>query len=220
MEEKTQVEGQKQLQEQDFIGYRVQKYEDGKFRWIYELNLFKNPGIFFLIWKIFFFVMLGIFAVMIIADLISWPEEFPERLWSGLKIFGYILLGMTAIVGISYLIYAAMMRGKYIVAFEMDEAGVNHAQIPAQAKKAQKLGEAVTLIGIARGSLSTIGAGMNSQRTEMYSDFSKVRKVKARPAFHTIKVNAPLNHNQVYAAKEDFEFVKDFIISHCPNLKK
>ena len=222
MEDYNQVEKreQEQLREQDFIGFRVKKDEDGKYRWIYELSLFKNPGLFLLIWKIFFFVILGIFAFMIIIDLFTWPEEFPERLWNSLKILGYFMIGMTVLVGISYLIYAAIMNGKYVVAFEMDENGIYHRQIPVQAKKAKKLGQAVMLGGILRGDLTMTGVGLNSQRTEMYSDFSKVRKVKARPAFHTIKVNAPLNHNQVYAQKEDFDFVKEFIIAHCPKLKK
>ena len=33
-----------------------------------------------------------------------------------------------------------------------------------------------------------------------------------------IKVNGLLTHNQVYAAPEDLDFVKNYIISHCPRL--
>ena len=61
---------------------------------------------------------------------------------------------------------------------------------------------------------------MNATRTEMYSDFSKTRKVKSYPRRNLIKVNGLLSRNQVYAMSEDFEFVKDYIISHCENLKK
>lgn len=190
---------------------------DGKYRWTYEMSLFKNPTIFLLIWKIFFFIFLGVFAVVNISDFIKWG---PEKALENLPVLGYLLLGMTAVVGLGYLIYAAIMGGKYIVEFEMDEKGIKHKQTPSQAKKAQKLGRITMIAGAASGSIGTIGAGMNAQRTEMYSEFAKVRKVKACPHRHLIKVNEFLEHNQIYAAKEDFEFVKDYIISHCSNIKR
>ena len=37
------------------ISNNITLCNDGKYRWIYEMSLFKNPTIFFLIWKIFFF---------------------------------------------------------------------------------------------------------------------------------------------------------------------
>ena len=199
---------------------RVTLYPDGKYRWTYEMSLFKNPTVFFLIWKIFFFIILGIFAVITVIDAVEWSGEFGGRALENLKLFGIVAGGMTALVGISYLIYAAMMGGKYIVDFEMDGYGVKHAQTPAQAKKAKKIGQAAALTGAATGNWGAVGAGINAQRTEMYSDFAKVRRVKAYPRRGLIKVNALLGRNQVYAQKDDFEFVRDFIISHCPDLKK
>ena len=154
-----------------------------------------------------------------IIDAVEWPAEFGSRILETLKIMGYFLIGMTVIVVVSYLIYAAVMGGSYIVEFEMDGKGISHRQIASQAKKARKIAAATVVAGLAAGRVSTVAAGINSSRTEMYSDFSLVRKVKACPKRNTIKVNAPLSHNQVYALKEDFDFVKDYIISHCPNLK-
>ena len=202
------------------ISKNVTKFDDGKYRWVYELNLFKNPTVFFLVWKIFFFIIVGIFAFIIIIDAIQRSGFFPDGFFGTLKILGYFILGMTALVGISYLIYAAIMGGKYTVEFEMDENGVNHKQIPSQAEKARKIGRAAAATGFAAGSMSAGMAGINAQRTEMYSEFSKVKKVKPCPRRRLIKVNGVLSHNQVYAQKEDFEFVKNYIISHCPNIKK
>ena len=189
---------------------------DGKYRWVYEMNLLKNPTVFLLVWKIFFFIVLGIFAFVAIID----AGDQSDFWWDGFlelaKIFGYILAGMTALVGVSCLLYAAMMGGKYCVIFEMDEHGVNHKQLPSQAKKARVIAGLTVLAGAASGNLSTVGAGLGAARTEMYSEFAKVRKVKAYPRRHVIKVNERLNHNQVYAAKEDFAFVESFIRAHCP----
>ena len=49
--------------------------------------------------------------------------------------------------------------------------------------------------------------------------FSRVRRLKAFPRRGLIKVNAPFSRNQVYAAPEDFAFVREYIESHCNNLK-
>ncbi|MBR6917929.1 MAG: hypothetical protein IKN38_07065 [Clostridia bacterium] len=199
---------------------RVTRCEDGKYRWVYEVSLFKNPTVFVLIWKIFFFIFLGIFAFVMIMEAVNGTSVFlPERLLSNLKIFGYILIGMTAVVGISYLIYAAIMGGKYIVEFEMDDNGIYHRQIEQQARKARKIGQTTMILGAASGNFGMMGAGIGATRTEMYSDFTKVRKVKPYPRRDLIKVNNALNHNQIYAKSEDFEFVKEFILSHCINLK-
>ena len=201
------------------VTYDIQLGEDGVYRWRYDLNLFRNPSIFFLIWKIFFFIIIGIFAVALIYDAINFDNFYPDRLMYNLRFFGYFLIGMTVVSALGYLVYAIIMGGKYCVIFEMDDKGINHRQIPAQAKKAKKIAGATMLAGAASGRLSTIGVGMNAARTEMYSDFSKVKKVKANLSKSTIKVNEKFGHNQVYAKKEDFDFVKDFIISHCENLK-
>ena len=191
---------------------------DGKYRWIYEVSLFKNPTIFLLVWKIFFFIMLGIFAFMLIIDAVNGDLD-GERALDTLKFFGIFTLGMTTLVAVSYLIYAAVMGGKYIVIFEMDDEGVNHKQLPKQAKKAEAIGMLTALIGLASHNVTTVGVGLSSVRTEMYSGFSAVRKVKTYPRRHLIKVNGLLEHNQVYAAPEDYDFVLGFIRAHVPDRK-
>ena len=61
---------------------------DGKYRWVYEMSLLKNPTVFFLVWKIFFFVFLGIFTFIIILDAVNSYDFFPDRLLGDLKFFG------------------------------------------------------------------------------------------------------------------------------------
>ena len=189
--------------------------QDGRYRWVYELSLLKNPTIFLLVWKIFFFIFLGIFTVVTIAD--SGRSGFWwEGFLNNLKIFGYILLGMTGVSLLGYLLYAAIMGGKYCVIFEMDDKGVNHKQLPKEAKKAEAISALTMLAGFASRSPGVVGVGMNAARTEMYSEFRTVRKVKAYPSRRLIKISSGIEHNQVYAEPEDFEFVRSFILSHCP----
>ena len=202
------------------ISENITLCEDGKYRWTYEVNLFRNPTVFLLVWKIFFFIFLGIFAVIMIADATSSSAFFPDRFLSDLKFLGYFVIGMTAVIVLSYLIYAAIMGGKYTVEFEMDEKGINHSQIASQAKKARAIGGTTTLLGIASGNYGMAGAGIAASRTSMYTGFNSVRKVIAHPKRNLIKISAGLEHNQVYVAKEDFEFVKKYITAHCPRLRE
>ena len=212
MDDKKIMQGEK-------ISDNITLCKEGKYRWIYELHLFKTPIIFMLVWKILFFIFLMIFAFVFIADFVNWGFT-AERIKESLRFSGFFLLGMTVVTALGYSVYAALMGGKYCVMFEMDEKGINHKQIPAQAKKAKKIAGATALAGAASGRLTTVGAGINSARTEMYSDFSRVRKVKAFPALNLIKVNGRLSRNQIYASKEDFEFVKKYIKERCMNIQK
>ena len=122
---------------------------DGKYRWIYEMPILKNPTIFILVWKILFFIILGIFVFINILDAIEWGSDFAGRLPGNLLFFACFVAGMTVILVISMLIYAAIMGGKYVVMFEMDEKGVEHKQLPKQVKKAQAIALVTALAGIA-----------------------------------------------------------------------
>ena len=205
------------MKESKMINTRVTLGDDGKYRWVYEINLFKDLRFFVLVWKIFFFLFLGVSAVVLISDAANWGAD---KAAENLPVLGYLLLGMTAVVGLGYLLYAAIMGGKYIVEFEMDEKGVTHRQIAAQAKKAKAIGRAAMMAGAASGRPGAIGTGIAAQRAEMYTEFAKVKKVSPYPRRHVIKVKETLEHNQIYAADEDFAFVQQYILSHCPNAKQ
>ncbi len=198
-------------------GGRVELCADGKYRWTCEVSLYKDLSIFLLVWKILFFVTLGISALIVVADLISWGTA---DLAGNLKFLLCFTAGMTLLTAAGYLLYAVIMGGKYRVLFEMDAKGVTHRQIAEQAEKARAISALTVLAGLLSRRPTTVGAGLNSARTEMYSDFSRVREVKACPSSHLIKVNGRFSHNRVYAAPEDFEFVLGWITSHCPGLKK
>ena len=182
------------------------------------MSLFKNPTVIILVWKIFFFIMLGIFAFTMLMDVFS-GDMSGERFLETLKMLGYFIIGMTVLCALGYLLYAAIMGGKYIVMFEMDDEGVNHKQLPKQAKKAEIIGRLTALAGIASHNPTTVGVGLISARSEMYTRFGNVRKIKAYPNRDLIKLNERLMHNQVYAAKEDFDFVYGYIKDHV-DIKK
>lgn len=195
----------------------VQLCQDGKYRWVYEMSLYKNPTILFLVLKIFAWVCCGIWLFSILlrgCDAID-SKDFFEMAWGDTKFFLILTAGVMVLCLLGYYLYALIMGGKYCVLFEMDQNGVMHKQMPKQVKKAQLIGAITALAGVMSHNITTTAVGLNSAaRTEMYSRFASVKSVEANPRRHVIKVNETLNHNQVYASAQYYDFVLRFILDH------
>ncbi len=209
IEKETGETGERKITENITLG------PDGKYRWVFSMSLFKNPTVFLLVFKILFFIVLAGFAVMFLFN-VGKPDFFPKGALETLAAFGIATAAVLVLTGAGYLIYAAIMRGKYIVEFEMDERGINHTQIPWQAKRAEGISMGATAAGVAGGGFGAVSAGAAASRTSMYTEFAKVKKIKVYPRRNLIKLNETLEHNQVYCEKEDLEFVLAFIREHCP----
>ena len=206
------------LEDIAYEGKEVRLCKDGKYRWRYDMNMLTNPTIFLTVLKVFggvvigLFIVFGFFLYVIHGD---WAG-----LWGMAKAMLIVMAVFFGLTILGVLLVAAKYGGKYIVLFEMDEKGIVHMQEPKQFKKAQKMGAVTAMAGAAVGSFTTAGAGMlAASKNASVSEFARVRKVKPRRWLHVIKVNQRLNRNQVYVRKEDFDFVYDFIKSHCPNAK-
>jgi len=202
-----------QAPEPDYAGEAdgtVRLCQDGKYRWVYELNMFKSTAILRTLFKIFGFIFVGIWLfVLILGDV---PDVGKFTL-SMLLVYA----GFCVFILLCYGLVALGYGGKYCVLFEMDEEGLNHIQLPKQFKKAQVAGWIAVLAGVLAGSPGARGAGiLGASRNSLYSAFSKVRSIKANPGGNLIRVNAPFSKNQVYVEDADFDFVLDFIRSHCP----
>lgn len=190
---------------------------DGVYRWAYDFNMLTNPTILFTVFK---GVSIG-FGFMWVFDtvLAVFGDGFElSEFLRTTKVFLILFIGFMILFVISYWLYARIaLGGKYCVLFEMDEKGITHTQVPRQFKKAQIM---ALINGLTATNLSALGNAMIvGSRSSMSSDWSKVRSVQCFPRRGVIKVNELLNKNQVYVSEEDFEFVRDYIVSHCVNAK-
>ncbi len=191
--------------------HRVTRGPDGKYRWVHETNLYRNPVFLFLIWKIFFFVWLAI-AAFVLA--LSVPGR---NAWENFRSIGLAMVGVLAflavLITISYYIYAVFMGGKYCVLFEMDTKGVTHTQVARQFRRARRLG----IAGRTGRYCHRQARHHRGRRSGLHPrfdayQFNKVNSVKVKRKRYTIKLRSSLlMHNQVYTAPEDFEFVVGFI---------
>ena len=199
-----------------YQGKEVRLCNDGKYRWVYEMNLLKNPTIFITVLKV---MMISVGIVWLFGLVIGLGNMSLDyfRFWT--KLSG-IMLGIFVVLTIIGVLITAAILGKYVVLFEMDEKEVVHIQMPRQVKKAEVIGFITVLVGAMAKNPTTMGVGLlAASKSRSSSEFANVRRVKAYRKRNLIKVNQLFNKNQVYVADEDFDFVYNFIKSRCINAK-
>lgn len=191
--------------------------EDGKYRWYYEYKMLKNPTILFTVLKVLY---LGSLAPALLTFFLQLGDGFITACKVFFEVFLICAAIMTVLGIIGYVVLAGIFGWTYMVLFEMDEEGVTHLQMAKQYKKAQAVSWLAALAGAVTGNLTLTGAGLlAASRNSMSSEFSKVKSLKKAKGRNTIYVNELLGKNQVYCAKEDYDFVWDYISSRCPNAK-
>ncbi len=204
------------FENKSYQGKEVRLCSDGKYRWVYEMNMLKNPTIFFTVLKV---MMISLGIVWLFGLVIGIGNMSLDYFLFWTKLTG-IMIGIFFVLTIIGVLITAAVLGKYVVLFEMDEKEVTHIQMPRQVKKAEVIGLITALVGAMAKSPTTIGAGvLATAKTKSTSEFVNVRRVKARRRFNLIKVNQLFDKNQVYVADEDFDFVYNYIKSHCINAK-
>lgn len=190
---------------------------NGAFHWQYELNMITNPVILFLIIKLFFGVCFGVGLMMALMMIIV-DGDFEDAIKT-LLIVTFGIGGLMVVIGvIAYFIIVAIKGGKYTVVHTMDETSVQHLQTPAEKDQSKKMRTLLFVMGMLSDSPSAVGLSMGA-RDEMESEYKDVKKVIASRRQDLIKVNNVLQHNHIYAYPHQYEFVFNFIASHCPNAK-
>ena len=183
-------------------------------QWLYEFSFWKNPAIIITLTKV---LLISVLIPVLFMFLITLGDGLGEALSIAGTILGYGIPLMAVLLGISYALVSLLHGGKYCVLFKMDDKGVYHIQLDKQFKKAQALGLLTTLVGLSGGNLTAGGAGlMAATKQSLYTSFKKVKSVKAVRSRNTIYINESMTRNQIYAEDEDFDFVLDHILKHCP----
>ena len=193
---------------------------DGKYRWVYELNLYKNPAIIKEVGRGMLISLAIVLALIFGFEMIDGIGTFAEKLQYIAELAGILFAIMLVITILGYLLYSYMMGGTYCALFEMDENGICNKAQEKHIRKAELIGAITVLAGIAGGRPGVAGTGMlASARTSMYTRFDSVKELEILPKQHLIRLNEKLSRNQVYAEDEDFAFVADYIRTRCRNAK-
>lgn len=193
--------------------------DDGKYRWTYEVHMMKNPVLIITVFKAFGVTFLIMWVLMAIIGLLS--GDGLDAVLGITKVVLIMIAIFVPLIFIAFLIVAAINGWKYVVLFEMDEQGVLHQQLNRQVKRSKAIAWLAILAGLAGGNRGAVSAGIVATvKQSSYSSFARVRMVKPIKKWNTIKVGELLEKNQVYAETEDFDFVCQYILAHCPRAKQ
>ncbi len=191
---------------------------DGVYRWMYDFSMLKNPTILYTLWKVFGISLAAVYLFVVFV--LVYNGDFEDSFPSVTGIFLIIMVVILVICGIAYLLVAASNGGKYTVLFEMDDEQVVHLQMAKQFERAKAMAWISGIAGVLTGNLTMIGqslmAGSKNMSVSTWSDVKSIKAVRKR---NVIYVNEAVQKNQVYAADEDFDFVVNYIASHCINAK-
>lgn len=190
---------------------------DGILRWVYEMNMWKNPTLIITIWKV---LLLAALAPALLVFFLTLGDGIGIAFLAFVKIMGIVFGIVTGLMLLAYPFVAIMNGGIYCVIFEMDDKRVKHIQMQNQFKKNQVLALIVSLAGVMTGNIQATAAGMLAgSKQSSLSSFDKVNSITVNEKRHVIYVNENLSHNQVYADPADFAFVRNTLISRCKKAK-
>lgn len=190
---------------------------DGVLRWVYEMNMWKNPTLVITIWKV---LLLAALAPALLVFFLNLGDGIGSAFLAFSKIMGIVFGVVTGLLLLAYPLVAMMNGGIYCVIFEMDDTSVKHIQMQKQFKKNQVLAMIVILAGVMTGNIQATAAGMLAgAKQSSLSSFEKVKSITVHEKRHVIYVNEKLSHNQVYADSADFAFVSNTIIGRCKKAK-
>ena len=214
--------------EDQFPG-RVTLYEDGVYRWAYEMDMWENRYLIGLLTKILSLVMglptLFICAMVCTRLIPLLGQETPrdELMWriggdlQLLYIVGGIWLGCILLALIIYVVCALAMRGKWCLHYEMDETAVALVRNPNTMQAVNTLGSIATVMGLLAGDPGgavRIGGTLAVANNTGTSRFMSTGWVTLVSKWDVLDLREFMGMNQVYVPKEDYDCVKQFILAH------
>ena len=187
---------------------RVALFDDGVYRWCYDMDMWRNRFMLTLILKV-----IGILSIAMIAIFLALlgPGEMGTVL--------LILLGIIVLALVVYAVCALVMGGHYHLRFEMDDSAVRLVQSDATRQRNHTLAVIATVAGIAAGKPGEalrVGVTLEAANAVGTTAFSAVRRVRLYPKCDVIDLREWFGMNQIYVNGEDYAFVRDFILSHVP----
>ena len=196
---------------------RVQQCGDGKYRWIYKMSTLKNPTMMIRMGKILGVTLLVIYIIAQLASLIGDGEK---PFLQTVEMLMPAILIILAVYIVSYLLWVLLCGGTYVCAFEMDDAGILHAQGQNKTEKQKLIEQMTVLLGAVSPVIGVLGSGLTAAVNSSWkSNFFAVTSLKAKRRYNAIYLNEPGCKNIINVDGRDFDFVWNFIKARCDKAK-
>lgn len=190
---------------------RVTLYDDGVYRWSYDMDMWHNHYMLKLLLKVMGIILGAILAVFIV---LLGPSDA-----KALAFIAAIMAGLVVLALLIYAICALAMHGTYHLCFEMDDEAVALIQSDATRTRNETLGAVATLVGIAAGQPGQAlraGSTMALANSVGKTTFASVRRVRQHPKCDVIALSALFGMNQIYVRPEDYPLVVNYILERVP----
>ena len=195
---------------------RVTKGEDGVWRWYYDMDMYRNKSMLYMLEKVNLLIFIGV-AVGGSLLIGAVERDFGAPMIKGILL---ISLGMCALMALLYwfgfYIAAAIMKGKYRIHLAMRESGIEIVWSD-RLKKGYSTGKnLMSLTGSVIGSRRVRGRWRPTLEEVSAIAFSEVIRCRSYPKWDMIDLSVPGGKFQVYVGKNDFESVKEYILERVP----
>ncbi len=191
--------------------------EKGNYRWTYRLDMIKAPVLRNMLMKIMFFSCLGVGVFLAVIQLIAGADLEEMATSFCIIVFG-IGGGLSLLTFIMYYIVIPIHGSIYTVDHVMNEKGIEHIQSPEENERSEKMKKLVLILNLLNPDPAMMGMTM-AAKEHLVSEYKDVKKVVAARRYNLIKVNNTLQHNHIYAYPHQYEFVWNYVVSHCPKAK-
>ena len=192
--------------------------ENGKYHWIYTYSMWENYSMLRPV-----LIGLGISFLVILVIILAALHQSGRDTGYLVKVFLLylgIVLVILLITVLSYALVAAFYGGKYVSLYEMDSEGLSHYQPSSQADKERAIGLFAAAAGFLGGNAGTTIAGLTAgSRLVVRAEFPKIKSLKIVSDKEEIRVHSFMTWHTVHVPRESFEFVADYMTSHCVNAK-
>ena len=190
---------------------------EGRYRWVYEMDMKKNRSILWFILKIVLGILLFLYLFLLF---LCWKSGFSweEFFW----LSRIILLCAAVAIAITYGCYwfvSWRFQETYVLLYEMDEEGIFYKQSESQEEKTKMIAYAAAVTGTLTGNYGLLGAGLAAANSGTRFTFDKVRSVSSRPQDDLINANTALMHHMIYVNPADYAFVQKYICERCPDAR-
>ncbi|MBO7697429.1 MAG: hypothetical protein J6S38_00165 [Erysipelotrichaceae bacterium] len=196
---------------------RVVYGEDGKYRWSYRVEMYKNPAIFHTV--VIASAISFLFPLVVLGIIFALEGNFFEAMKDLLPIFLGIGLVMVLIVLFSYWAVSKYYGGSFLFFYEMDEEGIRFYQSKEDSEKTKNISDLAFLTGMATKNYGLMGVGMADSSTA-YSRFKKLISIRANRKRELITLHSFFLYNQIFVPEADYDSVLHFMEEHSGKIAK
>ncbi|MBQ6373059.1 MAG: hypothetical protein IJJ45_01085 [Clostridia bacterium] len=195
---------------------RVTLDDDGVYRWYYDMDMYENRSMLYMLEKINLFTFLGVsLGGALFTGLIS--RDFSDPFVRGIFLTGLALGALMAVLYlVGFYIAAWIKGGRYRIRYAMREDGIGIVWSDP-VKQGFRVGrDSMRLFGSLVGSRRVRGRWRPTLDEVSNVTFASITRFKRHRDWDMIDLSLIGGKFQVYAQFDDIDFVEDFILERIP----